>query len=108
MNAARMLRYARRRAGLTQRQLAARAGMPQPAIARIERGATSPRLDTLGRLLGAAGATLEVSSRPGEGVDASLIREALARTPEERILGAGHAGRNLAAFRAAARNGRAR
>ena len=35
MDAARVLRYARRRAGLTQRQLAARARVAQPMIARI-------------------------------------------------------------------------
>ncbi len=108
MNAARVLRYARRRAGLTQRQLATVAGVPQPAVARIERGAISPRLDTLERMLRAAGATLEVSSHPGAGVDASVIREALTRTPEERILAAGRAGRNLAAFRTAARDARGR
>jgi len=50
MDAARTLRDARRRAHLTQRALASRSGIPQPAIARIERGTVVPRVDTLDRL----------------------------------------------------------
>ena len=99
MNAASAVRYARRRAGLTQRELAGRTGVPQPAIARIERGAVSPRIATLDRLLAATGDALELTTRIGDGVDRSLIQAALARTPEQRIVAAGQAGRNLAAFR---------
>ena len=47
--AGRMVSYARRRAGLTQRQLAAKAGIPQESIARIERGRVDPRVGTLDR-----------------------------------------------------------
>jgi transcriptional regulator with XRE-family HTH domain len=43
------------RAGLTQRQLAARAGTSQPAIAAYESAVKSPTLRTLGRLAAAAG-----------------------------------------------------
>ena len=100
-----MLRQARRRAGLTQRGLAERAGVPQPAIARIERGAVSPRLDTIERLLAVTGATLELSPRIGEGIDRTLIRAALRRSPEQRIEAAAAAGRNLAAFIEAAGHG---
>jgi len=95
-----MLRYARRRAGLSQRALARRAGVPQPGIARIEAGAVSPGLDTLARLLEAAGVALELAPLAGAGVDRSLIRSSLARTPEERIRLAGRSARNLAAFQA--------
>lgn len=105
MKAARILRYARRRAGLTQRALATVTGIPQPAIARIEGGAVSPRLDTFERLLSGAGATLELTPRLGDGVDRTLIRASLARTPEERVLAGGRAARNLAAFLEAARDG---
>lgn len=98
MTAARVLRYARRRAGMTQRDLARATGIPQPAIARIERGGVSPRLDTLDRLLAGTGNMLECSPALGIGVDRTLIRESLRRTPEERVAGAGVAGRNLAAF----------
>lgn len=98
MDAGRTVRYARRRAGLTQRALAAKAGVPQPAIARIERGAVTPRIDTVLELLGAAGFTLEVSPAIGEGVDRTLVRAALARTPEERIQAATEAARNLRTY----------
>jgi predicted transcriptional regulator len=108
MNAARVLRYARRRAGLTQRALAARAGVPQPAIARIEVGAVSPRMDTLSHLIAATGSMLELAPRLGEGVDRTMFAATLARTPEERIEAAGRAGRSLAAFQDEVRRGRTR
>jgi predicted transcriptional regulator len=98
MDAGRTVRYARRRAGLTQRALADKAGVPQPAIARIERGAVTPRFDTVMRLLDAAGFTLETSPLIGSGVDRSLIRAALERSPEDRIRAATAAGRNLQTY----------
>ena len=107
MKAARMLLQARRRAGLTQRELARRAGVPQPAIARIERGHVSPTISTLDRLLRATGYVVEVAPLAGMGVDRSLIRAALQRTAEERLTSAGEAGRRLQAFRAATRGTRA-
>ena len=94
-----VLRYARRRAGLTQRELAARAPVAQPAIARIESGAVSPRLSTLLPLLDVTGFALEVAPRIGEGVDRTLLRSSLARSPEERIRATAVAARNLAAFK---------
>jgi transcriptional regulator with XRE-family HTH domain len=85
MNTGRLLRSARRRAGLSQRQLAAAAGVPQATVGRIEAGIVSPRTDTLSTLLRAAGAELAVLPRLGEGVDRTLIRDRLRLTPEERI-----------------------
>ncbi|MFN2483708.1 MAG: helix-turn-helix domain-containing protein [Candidatus Limnocylindria bacterium] len=79
------LRYARRRAGLTQRDLAERAGVRQPVVARIESGAISPRVDTLERLLRAAGRTLATEPVMGFGVDRSQIRELRRLTPAERL-----------------------
>jgi transcriptional regulator with XRE-family HTH domain len=73
MNTARVLRYARRRAGLTQRELAERSGVPQPSIARIERGASTPRVDTFDRLLRACDLMLEVESVLGRGEDPTLL-----------------------------------
>jgi predicted transcriptional regulator len=104
MNVANALRYARRRAGLTQRGLADRTGVPQPAIARIERGAVAPRIDTLNRLLAATGDALELSPRIGDGVDRTLIQASLTMSPEERVRVAGRAGRNLATFLREARS----
>lgn len=98
MNSARIVRYARRHAGLTQRELATRAGMPQPAVARIECGRVAVRMDTLQRLLATTDMTLEVVPAAGRGVDRTLIRASLALTPEQRVTAAGQAGTNLAAF----------
>lgn len=101
-----ILRYARRRAGLTQRELATLARVPQPAIARIERGAVSPRLSTLLPLIEATGFALEITPKVGDGVDRTLIRSSLERSPEERIRAAGVAATNIAAFVDAARASR--
>ena len=83
--AGRMVHHARRRAGLTQRQLGTRAGIPQETIARIERGRTDPRIGTLDRLLEACGVGLESAPRLGVGVDRSQIQALLRLTPSERL-----------------------
>jgi transcriptional regulator with XRE-family HTH domain len=80
-----MIVTARRRAGLTQRQMAALAGVPQPTVARIESGAVSPRADTLVRLLTAAGRELSDEPRLGQGIDRTLIQDRLRLTPAERV-----------------------
>ncbi len=82
------------------------AGVPQPSIARIERGAVVPRVDTLAHLLETAGSSLELAPRLGDGIDRTLIRAALALTPEERIEAAGRAGSNLGTFLGEVRRGR--
>jgi transcriptional regulator with XRE-family HTH domain len=84
VDAAAMLRMARRRAQLSQRELARRAGVPQATISRIERGAVSPTFDTLDPLIRACGMRLETVEPRGHDVDRSLIREALRRTPAQR------------------------
>ena len=83
--AGRMVREARRRANLTQRQLSAKAGIPQETIARIERGRVDPRIGTVDRLLEACGYGLESMPRLGIGVDRTQIRELLKLTPSERL-----------------------
>lgn len=85
MNTATSLRNSRRAAGLSQRELARRAGVAQPAIARIESGGVVPRVDTLEHLLRACGHTLEVVRRAGSGVDRSVMRELLRLTPRQRL-----------------------
>lgn len=47
------LAAARKAKGLSQAALAARLGMPQPQISRVERGLNAPQLDTLQNLAGA-------------------------------------------------------
>lgn len=70
---------------MSQRDLARAAGVQQPAVARIERGAVVPRVDTFRRLLGAAGHRLEVAREPGFGIDRTVIRELLRLSPRERL-----------------------
>lgn len=88
MDAARVLRQARKRAGLTQRQLAAKAEVPQPQIARIESAGSIPRVDTLDRLLDVCGEGLEALPRPGIGVDHTMYPDLLALSPRERVVNA--------------------
>lgn len=53
-DAGRLVRQARRAANLSQRELASRAGVHQPAVAAIESDERDTRVDQLGRLLAAA------------------------------------------------------
>lgn len=103
MRANRLLRRARAQTGFTQRQLAERAGVSQPAIARIESGRTSPTVATLDRLLAACGQEVSLARRLGEGVDRTVIRELLRATPRERLELAVQEARNLERLGAAAR-----
>ncbi len=78
---AELLRTVRRAAGLTQRDLAARAGTSAAAVCQYERSERIPRVDTLRRLLAAAGAELRLEVDAGAGVDV----EANARTLEQLL-----------------------
>jgi transcriptional regulator with XRE-family HTH domain len=84
-DAARLLRHARRRAGLTRRALAAEAGVAASTVARIERGAVQPRVGTLSRLVRACGMTLEALPGSGSGVERAPIRAMLRLTPAQRL-----------------------
>jgi len=95
VNYGRVLRTARRRARLTQRQVAERAGLPQPAVARAENGRNVPRADTLERILRACDAELRVAPALGAGVDRTAIRQLLELTPGERARLAVIEARNL-------------
>jgi predicted transcriptional regulator len=52
-------------------------------IARIEAGRSTPRVDTMRRLLGACGFAEEL--RPATDVDRTAIRELLRLTPSQRL-----------------------
>ena len=84
MDAGSLLRYARKKANLSQRELGRRAGVTQASIARIEGGDTSPRFDTLDRLLSACGFELEPIPRRGLGIDRTIMDRLLQLTPSER------------------------
>ncbi|MBS1869238.1 MAG: helix-turn-helix transcriptional regulator [Actinobacteria bacterium] len=92
MDASALLRNARARAGLTQAELARRAGTSQATVSAYEHGRKTPSVETLGRLLAAAGARLTAVpasttvvrpskaqlARAGRGlVDVMLLAEAL-------------------------------
>lgn len=66
MDAAIALREARKRAGLTQAALADRTSTSQATISAYENGRKEPSVDTLSRLLAAAGTrlTVETGRRP--------------------------------------------
>ncbi|MGH2635914.1 MAG: helix-turn-helix domain-containing protein [Actinomycetota bacterium] len=103
MDAAGVLRDARRTSGLSQRALAVRAGVPQPTVARIESGVVVPRVDTLDRLLAVCGLGLAGVPRPGTGVDRSQIRQLLELSPRDRLRLAAREARNLDRLLAGAR-----
>jgi transcriptional regulator with XRE-family HTH domain len=84
----RLLAHVRRRAGLTQGDLAQRLAISQAAVAQLEQPGSNPRVATLDRALRAAGAELVISARPRQqSVDESLIRQQLALTPTQRLQG---------------------
>ncbi len=85
MDAARLLRQARARSGLSQRELAGRAGISQPMISAIERGLQDPRHATLDKLLRACGQELDLVLTAGEGVDATQFMARLRFSPQERV-----------------------
>lgn len=58
--AANLIKLARRDAGLSQRELARAAGTSQGAIAAYESGQRSPTLETLARIVRAAGRDLRI------------------------------------------------
>lgn len=98
MNAATLLRYARKKANLSQRELGHRAGVTQAAIARIEAGKTAPRFDTLDRLLSTCGFELEPVPKRGLGIDRTGIEQLLRLTPAERAQRAVEEARALELF----------
>jgi transcriptional regulator with XRE-family HTH domain len=85
MKAGRLALAARKRLGLTQRELAERTGIPQPMISAIERGQQDPRHSTLERIMAAAGQELDMVVRGGGGVDRTQFVESLRLTPEQRL-----------------------
>ena len=64
MSAAVVIRDVRRRQGLTQAQLAQRAGTTQPVISAYEHGRRDPGYEMLRKLVEAAGERLRVHAAP--------------------------------------------
>lgn len=80
-----ILRDARARAGISQRALAARSGIAQSEIARIEGGKQEPSFQRLLRLVRGAGFDLRVELVPRDDHDANLIHDVLSLSPAERL-----------------------
>ena len=80
-----LIRQARQSAGLTQTELASRAGVKQPEIARLETAGANPRIATLDRVLAASGHSLTLGLDRPVGIDESLIAESLRASPAERL-----------------------
>jgi transcriptional regulator with XRE-family HTH domain len=86
MTAGELLRDARRRHGLTQRQLAARARTSQAAISRVERDLVSPSVATLANWLDLMGEELTLGAEPVDyGHDRTLNERQLAMGFDRRL-----------------------
>jgi transcriptional regulator with XRE-family HTH domain len=85
LDAGALVREARLLAGLSQDELARRAGTTQAVVSRWERNAEAPRIDALARALRACGFEADLVFRRLDDVDRSQITAALALTPGERL-----------------------
>lgn len=81
-----LVRDLRERVGLTQRQLAIRAGTTTTAISRLERGHVSPTVQTLDRLLFCLGHRLVLGAAPLPlDIDTSQLDAVAHLSPDERL-----------------------
>lgn len=85
MTGADLVREARKRAGLTQRELAERSGTTQSAVARLESGRTSPSFDLVLRLVRACGLRLDVALEEYDDSDVAQAEALLRMTLDERV-----------------------
>ena len=85
MKGASLVREARLRAGLTQKELAARLNTMQSVISRWESGSVSPTIETLAEVAAACGLEVQVrlAERDVEDLHLALLDRSL--TPEQRI-----------------------
>jgi len=92
-----LLREARLRAGLTQAELAERAGTARSQISRYERGDVLPSLEVLRRLIRACGLELgfRIFGADIDDHDSTLIAQTLPLTPEQRVNRAVRAAKHL-------------
>ena len=66
MDAAALLISVRRRNGLTQAELAMRAGTSQPVVSAYEHGRRDPSISTLRRMVAACGERLQIDATAGD------------------------------------------
>ena len=80
-----IIREARRRAGLTQAELAGRLGTTQSAVARLERGTTEPSFERVDAAVRACGLELAPHIRPADDADWSVASGNLELTVDQRV-----------------------
>jgi transcriptional regulator with XRE-family HTH domain len=85
MNGGLLVRETRRRAGVTQRQLARAIGVSQPTIARMESGATSVTTAQLTKILDVCGLEMRVALVPRDDSDWSIAQANLKLDPDTRV-----------------------
>lgn len=85
MDAAAIIALVREKSGMTQSELAARAGTSQPAIARYEAGVSVPSALTLQRLTKASGYEIQLSLVPVRASDLSSERARKLRARRSKI-----------------------
>lgn len=86
ISSADLIRAARREAAMTQADLAARAGLTQSAVARLERSSSNPTIATLANVIAATGHRLTLAAEPHRAsFDEGQLRERLAMTPAQRL-----------------------
>jgi transcriptional regulator with XRE-family HTH domain len=86
MSPGRLVREARERHGVSQKQLAMRAGTTQSAISRIERDRISPSVETLRELLYLLGEDLTLQAEARDfGIDRTLNAERLKLSSSDRV-----------------------
>ncbi|MBA2385140.1 MAG: helix-turn-helix transcriptional regulator [Actinobacteria bacterium] len=102
-----LLREARLRAGLSQAELARRAGKARSAIGRWERGEVQPSFETLRELVRACGLDIGYGVYKYDDHDALLARDSLRSSPAQRLRSAVRAANMLhrAAVNAASADG---
>jgi transcriptional regulator with XRE-family HTH domain len=79
-----VLRVARAKTGLSQRELAAKAGVPHSTIAKIESGARQPTHPTMANILAAIDLSLSTRLVPYDDHDDVLWEQEQARSAAER------------------------
>jgi transcriptional regulator with XRE-family HTH domain len=80
-----LIREARLRAGLTQKELSELTGRERSVIARWEQGVISPPIDSLMEIIHACGFDLPLTLMPVDNSADQELREALLATPSERV-----------------------
>lgn len=85
MDAGALIREARRRAGLTQVELAERMGTTQSAIARLERGGTEPSYERVDRAVRACGLELVPQLLAADDADWSVASTNLTVDTDTRV-----------------------